>query len=130
LACYGGCYHPRRDGRGKDNCRFACDDKPDGLRVNTLEDQPFLAMNGVQTLSESYACAAHQVEALRDAGVSALRLSPHSQGVVQVCRLFRQRLDGSLDGAALAAGVRDVAPDVRLSDGFLQGARGADWSGG
>jgi collagenase-like PrtC family protease len=128
LAISGRCYHARLHGRAKDNCLFACEDDLDGLRVSTLEDQPFLAMNGVQTLSDSYACVAYQVEALAQAGVSALRLSPHSQGFVQICQLFRQRLDGALDGAGLASRVQDAAKDIRLSDGFLQGARGADWS--
>jgi len=129
LAISGRCYHARLHGRAKDNCLFACEDDPDGLRVSTLEDQPFLAMNGVQTLSDSYACAAFQIEALAEAGVSALRLSPHSQGFAQICQLFRQRLDGALDETGLASGVQDAAKDVRLSDGFLKGARGADWSG-
>lgn len=129
LAISGRCYHARLHGRAKDSCLFACEDDPDGLRVSTMEDQPFLAMNGVQTLSDSYACAAFQVEALADAGVSALRLSPHSQGFAQICQLFRQRLDGAVDGAGLASGVQDAAKDIRLSDGFLEGARGADWSG-
>ncbi len=129
LAISGRCYHARLHGRAKDSCLFACEDDPDGLRVSTLEDQPFLAMNGVQTLSDSYACAAFQIEALVEAGVSALHLSPHSQGFVQICQLFRQRLDGALDGAGLASGVQDAAKDVRLSDGFLESARGADWSG-
>jgi len=129
LAVSGRCYHARLHGRGKDNCQFACEDDPDGLRVSTLEGQPFLAMNGVQTMSDSYACAAHQIEVLAEAGVSALRLSPHSQGFAQICQLFRQRLDGALDGTGLALGVQNAAKDVRLSDGFLEGARGADWSG-
>ncbi len=128
LAISGRCYHARLHGRAKDNCQFACEDDPDGLRVSTMDDQPFLAMNGVQTLSDSYACVAYLVEALAQAGVSALRLSPHSRGFAQICQLFRQRLDGSLDGAGLASGVQDAAGDIRLSDGFLQGARGADWS--
>ncbi len=129
LAMSGRCYHARLHGRTKINCQFACEDDPDGLQVRTLEDQPFLAMNGVQTLSDSYACVAHQIEALKDAGVSSLRLSPQSTGFVQLSRLFRQHIDGALDAATLAAKARELGSDVRLSDGFLSGARGADWSG-
>jgi len=129
LAISGRCYHARLRKRSKDNCQFACEDDPDGLRVSTLDDTPFLAMNGVQTLSDSYACAAHQIEALADAGVSALRLSPHSQHFAQICQHFHQRVTGAIDGAALSAKLRETAPEMRLSDGFLSGARGADWSG-
>ena len=129
LAVSGRCYHARHHNRPKDNCQFACADDPDGLEVKTLEDQPFLAINGIQTLSDSYASAAHQVEALRDAGVAALRLSPQTGDFAGLCALYRQRLDGVLDGAALEAALHAGWPKARLSDGFLQGARGADWSG-
>jgi len=129
LAISGRCYHARLHGRIKDNCQFACEDDPDGLCVSTLEDQPFLAMNGVQTLSDSYACAAYQVGDLARAGVSSLRLSPHSGGFRQICRHFRQLIDGGIDAAELASLVRAEKRDIRLSDGFLSGTRGADWSG-
>ena len=84
LAISGRCYHARLHKRGKDNCQFACEDDPDGLDVRTLEGQPFLTMNGVQTLSDTYASAAHQIEALTHAGVSSLRLSPQSKGFPQI----------------------------------------------
>ena len=128
LAISGRCYHARMHGRTKDNCQFACEDDPDGLDVRTLDDTPFLAMNGVQTLSDTHACTAYQHEALVDAGVSALRLSPQSQGFARICGLFRQRIDGGLSGDDLAGAIRDVATGVRLSDGFLSGKRGVDWS--
>jgi len=129
LAISGRCYHARLHKRTKDNCQFACEDDPDGLSVRTLEDQPFLAMNGVQTLSDSCASMAHQVEALRTTGVGALRLSPQTGDFGALCQAWRDRLNGTLDGAALAAKLTDLSGGMRLSDGFLTGARGADWSG-
>ena len=129
LAISGRCYHARLHKRTKDNCQFACEDDPDGLSVRTLEDQPFLAMNGVQTLSDSCASMAHQVEALRTTGVGALRLSPQTGDFGALCQAWRDRLNGTLDGAALAARLTDLSGGMRLSDGFLTGARGADWSG-
>ncbi|HEY9039440.1 MAG TPA: U32 family peptidase [Roseovarius sp.] len=129
LAISGRCYHARLHKRTKDNCQFACEDDPDGLDVRTLEDQPFLAMNGVQTLSDSYACAAHQIDALADAGVSALRLSPQSKGFAEICALYRQLLNGAQDAAHVVAAIRQIDGNIRLSDGFLTGARGVDWSG-
>ncbi len=130
LAISGRCYHARLHGRTKDNCQFACEDDPDGLDVRTMDDQPFLAMNGVQTLSHTHASAAHQYGALVEAGVTALRLSPQTGDFAALCRAWRARIDGALDGAGLAAKLEAQAPGVRLSDGFLTGARGVDWSGG
>lgn len=129
LAISGRCYHARLHGRMKDNCLFACEDDPDGLQVDTSDGQPFLSMNGVQTLSDSCASMAHHVEALRDVGVSALRLSPQSVGFVETCALYKQRLKDEIDGDTLARELRRVSNGMRLSDGFLTGARGADWSG-
>ena len=128
LAISGRCYHARLHGRSKDNCQFACEEDLDGLDVQTLDGQPFLAMNGVQTLSDTYVCAAHQIDELTQAGVSALRRSPQATGFAKVCTLYRQQIDGALAAEALVAQLQDIA-DVRLSDGFLTGARGADWSG-
>jgi len=129
LAISGRCYHARLNERTKINCQFACEDDPDGLLVSTLEDQPFLAINGVQTLSDSYACVAHQVEELIEAGVNALRLSPQSSGFSEICHLFRQRIEGEIDGASLAEKARDLGREIRLSDGFVSGVFGAAWSG-
>ncbi|PVH30794.1 ubiquinone anaerobic biosynthesis protein UbiV [Pararhodobacter oceanensis] len=129
LAISGRCYHARLHNRSKDNCQFACEDDPDGLEVRTINHQPFMAMNGVQTLSDSYACTDHQIELLAEAGVSALRLSPQSQGFLTICQAYRDRLDGRLPEGGIAAAARDLAPEVRLSDGFLTGESGVAWSG-
>ncbi len=127
LAISGRCYHARLHGRSKDNCQFACEDDPDGLDVLTMDGTPFLAMNGVQTLSDSYASTVFQLAALRDAGVSALRLSPQSIGFTDICTAYRALIDGK-DPSDVAAALAQIAPTARLSDGFLTGARGVDWS--
>ena len=128
LAISGRCYHARLHKRTKDNCQFACEDDPDGLAVTTLEGQPFLAMNGVQTLSDSCASMALQYEALKGAGVTALRLSPQTGDFAGVVAAWADRVAGGLDGPALAARLDGLVGGMRLSDGFLTGARGADWS--
>ena len=128
LAISGRCYHARLHDRAKDSCQFVCDQDPDGRDVETLDGQPFLAVNGVQTLSQSTASMAHQVEALKEAGVAALRLSPQSQGFRAICAGYADRLAGRIDGAGLEAMLRPMVPGGRLSDGFLTGPSGAHWS--
>ncbi len=130
LAISGRCYHARLHGRTKDNCQFACEDDPDGLDVNTLDGTPFLAMNGVQTLSQSYACTAHQIDALTEAGVSSIRLSPQSKGFVDLCGEYRKLVTGERDSIQTMAEIEGIDRDVRFSDGFLTGDRGSDWSKG
>lgn len=129
LAISGRCYHARMHGRTKDNCQFACEDDPDGLDVRTLDDQPFLAMNGVQTLSDSYASTAHHIDALAKAGVSALRLSPQSTGFTALCDVYRRLLEHQCDGEQTVEAIRNIDSSARLSNGFLTGDFGADWSG-
>jgi collagenase-like PrtC family protease len=129
LAISGRCYHARLHARPKDNCQFACEDDPDGLPVLTREGQPFLAMNGVQTLSDSHACMALQAGPLAQAGVSSLRLSPQTGDFAEICALFRDLLDGLISGADLVTKLQAKNETLRLSDGFVRGARGADWSG-
>lgn len=129
LAISGRCYHARLHDRAKDNYQFVCGEDPDGRDVDTLDGQKFLAFNGVQTLSQSTASMARQIEALREAGVSGLRISPQSADFAAVLRGYAQRVAGKLGADALASDLARITPDVRLSDGFLWGTVGADWSG-
>lgn len=129
LAISGRCYHARLHDRAKDNCQFICEADPDGRDVQTLDGQPFLAVNGVQTLSQSTASMALQADALAAVGVDALRLSPQSGDFAGICRDYAALLAGRMDGATLAARLAGQVPGGRLSDGFLRGPAGADWSG-
>lgn len=130
LAISGRCYHARLHGRTKDNCQFACEDDPDGLDVRTMDDQPFLAMNGVQTLSDSYASAVYHIEDLNKAGVSALRLSPQSKGFVELCQLYHRLRAQQCDCEEASKAIRNTDSSARLSNGFLTGDCGAEWSVG
>ena len=129
LAISGRCYHARLHDHAKDSCQFVCGLDADGRDVETLDGQKFLAVNGVQTLSQSTASMAFQVEALREAGVTALRLSPQSRSFTGICASYKARIDGRMTATDLAAGLARQVPGGRLSDGFPQGPAGADWSG-
>lgn len=128
LAISGRCYHARLHDRAKDNCQFICEADPDGRDVDTLDGQKFLAVNGVQTLSQSTASMANQIEALRDAGVSSLRLSPQTGDFNAICAGYAARIAGQIDAQTLIADLTPRVPGGRLSDGFVQGPSGADWS--
>jgi collagenase-like PrtC family protease len=54
LAISARCYHARTQGLHKDGCRYVCEQDPDGLRLETLDGDAFLAINGTQTLSHGY----------------------------------------------------------------------------
>lgn len=127
LAVSGRCYHARLHDRAKDSCQFVCGEDPDGRDVETLDGEPFLTVNGIQTLSQSTATAAWHIEALREAGVSTLRLSPQSRDFPQVVAGYAALIAGQTTPDALTDTLRGSAPLGRLSNGFLTGPCGADF---
>ncbi|CDX53126.1 protease [Mesorhizobium plurifarium] len=94
LALSGRCYHARIHGLHKDSCQFTCESDPDGLSVETLDDQLFLAVNGVQTLSNQVQAFCPAPDALASKGIGRLRLSPQTCDMVEVARIYRGLADG------------------------------------
>ncbi|AWD21071.1 ubiquinone anaerobic biosynthesis protein UbiV [Fuscovulum blasticum] len=130
LAISGRCYHARLTDRAKDSCQFVCGDDPDGRDVDTLDGHAFLTVNGVQTLGRAVTTVARQINALREAGVAALRLSPHVGDFVAVAEAYAARLaapDGS--GPDLVAELRRLMPGAEFCDGFVRGDVGSSFSG-
>lgn len=125
LALSGRCYHARSHGLHKDACQFVCDQDPDGMTLRTLEGEAFLAVNGVQTLSHGVQLVDVPAADLRAAGVTALRLSPHSGDMTAVARAFRAYADGLLDPAELAERVQSDDLPAPFVSGYLHGQAGA-----
>ncbi|RDD71312.1 ubiquinone anaerobic biosynthesis protein UbiV [Paracoccus versutus] len=125
LAISGRCYHARLHDRAKDSCQFVCAEDPDGRTVETLEGQPFLTVNGVQTLSYTHMSVAGQADSLRDAGVAALRLSPQPGDFAAVTRLYAQLLESGLSPQDALAGLRRIQPGAIFAQGFLEARPGA-----
>ncbi len=130
LAISARCYHARLHERAKDSCQFVCEEDPDGRDVDTLEGQQFLTVNGVQTLSQSYACMAEHVAEYQDMGVSALRLQPQSVGFHTICDDYAQLLAGDLPANALIETLSAAHPDMQFCDGYGHCGTGASWSHG
>jgi len=123
LALSARCHHARQAGLSKDTCRFVCDRDPDGQAVATIEGEPFLSINGIQTLSHGVHTLSASPDDLQAAGVSAVRLSPHlcdmSAAIAAYGRYFetgnRERLLAQLRACDLPG---------PLVDGYLEGAAG------
>lgn len=117
------CFTARRYNRQKEDCGYACLDFPDGMALATREGKPFLAVNGVQTLSAGAYCLAEEIDALRAAGVGLLRVSPQSRGTAEVLRALRAACDGHLSGFDARKALAALAPG-RLWNGFWHGRPG------
>ncbi|MFZ5671006.1 MAG: ubiquinone anaerobic biosynthesis protein UbiV [Pseudomonadota bacterium] len=127
LAISGRCHHAHLHGRRKDSCQFVCDRDPDGAATATLEGEAFLAINGVQVLSRAIHLAAPPPAALEAAGITALRLSPHTGDPAATADAFAAFYEGRLDAGGLAAALRAAgAPEGGFVDGFLHGRAGRE----
>ncbi|MBI4924193.1 MAG: U32 family peptidase [Devosia nanyangense] len=124
LAISARCAHARFKGLTRDNCQFVCGDDPDGLPVDTLDGQPFLALNGVQTVSSTCHAVIGDLGSLRNAGVDAIRLSPQVCDMVAVSRIFRAVIDGSLDAGDAWSRLGEAYPEAQFANGFLHSRPG------
>ncbi|WP_372609672.1 U32 family peptidase [Aquicoccus sp.] len=124
LAVSARCYHARAHGRTKDNCQFVCEEDPDGMPLATMDGDPFLVVNGIQTLSRSYVNLAAHVSDMRAMGVSALRLVPQRQDMVAVAKVFAELAAARIDGQEAAARLDAMQMDAPFSNGFWLGEAG------
>jgi collagenase-like PrtC family protease len=125
LAISARCYHARIENLHKDGCRFVCEKDPDGLSVETIEGVPFLAVNGVQTLSHACISLASHLDELKAMGIGHFRLSPQWIDMVAVARVFADALAGRISPAEADACLRPLCREMPLSDGFYRGLPGA-----
>ncbi len=125
LAISARCYHARLNGRTKDACQFACNQDADGLEVETVDNQDFLVVNGVQTLSHTYCALLGEISRLQELGVSALRLSPHTYDMVAVAHLFRSVITGERDPGAAMSELQALCSDAMFSNGYFHADVGA-----
>jgi collagenase-like PrtC family protease len=128
LALSARCYHARAHGRTKDSCQFICENDPDGMPLRTLEDKPFLTINGIQTMSHDYLNLIDELADLQTMGVRRFRLSPHSCDMVETAAIFRGVLDRRIDTAEAAARLDVLNVGAPFSNGFYYGKPGHSWN--
>ena len=126
LALSGRCYHARLHGLHKDSCQFTCEQDPDGLVVDTLDDQSFLAINGVQTMSAPVQAVMRPPGEFLSRGISRLRLSPHTCDMVRVARIYRSVLDGDEETDRALSLLSYLDLPGALVDGYARGHAGAE----
>jgi collagenase-like PrtC family protease len=124
LALSARCYHARAHGRTKDSCRFVCDEDPDGMTLRTLENTPFLTVNGIQTMSHDYLNLIAELAELGAAGVRRFRLSPHACDMVEVAETFHAALAGRLEAAEATERLAALKLGAPFSNGFYYGKAG------
>lgn len=102
LAFSARCFTARHYRLNKDDCQFKCLDHPDGLTLRTREAQPFLAINGIQTMSaQTYSLLAQMPELLA-LGIDSVRISPQSTHMPAIIAAFDAARRGRADEAQSA----------------------------
>lgn len=124
LAISARCYHARAHKRHKDSCQYVCEKSPDGMTVNTLDDEAFLAVNGTQTLSYTYCNLVKELGDLQMMGIRHFRLSPHDADMVKVCLVFRDVLDHKLSRGEALRELAGTFENAEFSNGFYYGHEG------
>jgi O2-independent ubiquinone biosynthesis protein UbiV len=128
LAFSARCFTARHYGRNRDECDFRCLDHPDGLVLKTQEGEPFLTLNGLQTQSARVQCLLAWREALADANVRRLRLSPSAQHFERVIDAFDRVFNHGADAEATLAELIDLGLPGAPADGYAHRHPGFEWS--
>lgn len=126
LALSARCFTARAHGLPKDDCQFRCLDHPDGMLLETRDNQGFLCLNGIQTQSASTYTLLHEMDGMRALGVDVVRISPQSRHTLAIVEVFAKVLRGTRDaseGEQELAGYMPVGP----CDGYWSGRPGMSW---
>ena len=119
LAFSARCFTARHYGLNKDDCQFKCLDHPEAMTLKTREGQPFLAINGIQTMSaQTYNLLAEVPEMLK-IGVDIIRVSPQPQYMKEIIAAF----DAARRGEAVTPDMTGWAAEG-LVDGYWFGEPG------
>jgi collagenase-like PrtC family protease len=122
LAYSARCYTARAHSISKDECANCCIDYPDGLSLQTRDDEEFLVINGIQTLSARTACLL--AELADNSGIADIfRISPQASGMESIIALIDALRRGEMAADAATEGLAAYAPDG-LCDGYWHGAAG------
>ncbi len=118
------CYTSRSHGLSKTECQHNCVDYPDGLMIRTMDGKPIFTINGTSILSAATLSLAGMTEELGAMGVSALRISPQSEGTAEVVKVFRERLNGESTATEAEKRLEKLCSEGSLCSGWYHGGAG------
>ena len=119
LAFSARCFTARHYGLNKDDCQFRCLEHSEGMTLRTREGQPFLAINGIQTMSAQTYNLLAQIPDMLTMGVDIVRLSPQSSHMPEIIAAF----DAARRGQSVAVDSSGWASEGMV-DGYWFGDAG------
>lgn len=124
LAVSARCYHARAHDLHKDNCQYVCAEDLDGMDLDTLDGDAFLAVNGTQTLSYTCNNLIAELADMQKMGINRFRLSPQDIDMVGVTQAFRDVLDGKTSVDEGFDRLEDLADGFVFSNGYFHDREG------
>lgn len=119
LAFSARCFTARHYGLNKDDCQFRCLEHREGMTLRTREGQPFLTINGIQTMSAQTYNLLAQIPDMLAMGVDIVRLSPQSSHMPEIIAAF----DAARHGQSVAVDSSGWAGEGMV-DGYWFGGAG------
>lgn len=104
------CFTARHHNLPKDDCQLRCIDDPDGITLYTQDEQPFLALNGVQTQSAQTQNLIEEMPDLRQLQVDILRISPQAHFTERVIELFHDCIGEKISPAEASRQLEKYMP--------------------
>lgn len=92
LAYSARCFTARMKNLPKDDCRYSCIEFPDGVAMETQEDEQLFTINGIQTQSGYCYDLIPQLPEMKNMGVNVVRISPQSEGTGQIVQEFHEAI--------------------------------------
>ncbi len=117
------CFTARSHNLPKDSCDYLCGNYPDGQLMNTRENEPFLIINGIQTLSSRTCDLLPEMDEIRELGVDILRISPQDKHTGKITQLFAEAINGGRSLNEIEAELKKLAP-LGVCDGYWFGEAG------
>lgn len=119
LAFSARCFTARHYNLIKDDCQFKCMEHPEAITLKTREGQPFLAINGIQTMSAQTYNLLAEIPDMLAMGIDIVRLSPQPHHMAEIIAAF----DTARQGSHPPSTAREWAPDGMV-DGYWFGEAG------
>jgi collagenase-like PrtC family protease len=119
------CFTARAHNLPKDDCQYRCLDYPDGLLMRTREQEPFLTINGIQTLSARTSNLLAELDEMQKMGVDVVRISPQSDHTDKIVNLFAAALSGAKSIDAAQSELQQWIP-IGACDGYWHGKPGME----
>ncbi len=103
LAYSARCFTARMKNLPKDDCRYSCIEYPDGVAMETQEDEELFTLNGIQTQSGYCYDLIPQIPEMAAMGVDVVRVSPQSNGTDQIIEQFAAAITQGQSSSQLIA---------------------------